>query len=37
MSISKEQTNLLMAGAAIAVVGYGIWSYVSNKEEEGQP
>jgi hypothetical protein len=34
MSLSKEQTNLVLAGAAIAVVGYGIWSYVSGNKEE---
>jgi len=34
MSVSKEQTNLILAGAAIAVVGYGIWSYVSTSGTE---
>ena len=33
MSLSKEQTQLLAAGAAIAVIGYGIWSWVSNKPD----
>jgi len=37
MSLSKEQTQLIAAGAAIAVIGYGIWSWVQNKgESEGQ-